>query len=295
MKIIRSIGRHFRDAFRNLFRNGWMTTASILVMTVTLFMIGLLVLVFGNIQQLTMSVEQEIQVRVLIDPLAETSDEQILGEEIAEIEEVTRVVYRSAEEELESYQEVITEDFDVLSENNPLNNMYLVNVINPQNIENVSEQISAMDFVLSANVGALEIDGLIRAIELSRYVIAFLATAFVIIAVLLVSNTIRATIKAREAEIDIMRLVGARKNYIRAPFIIEGGLIGIIGAVLASFSLYSSYEGLLGLARNILAFNTQLALAAWPTVFWLGILLLLLGIILGTIAAGRPIKQLLEE
>lgn len=295
MKIIRSIGRHIRDAFRNLFRNGWMTTASILVMSVTLFMIGLLVLVFGNIQQLTSNVEEEIQVRVLIDPLAQTSDEQALGEEIAAIEEVTRVVYRSADEELASYQEVITEDFDVLLENNPLNNMYLVNVNNPQNIEIVSQDISAMDYVLSANVGALEIEGLIRAIELSRYIIAFLAAAFVIIAVLLVSNTIRTTIKARATEIEIMRLVGARKNYIRAPFAIEGTLIGIVGAVIASLSLYFSYEGLLGLARSVLAFNPQLALAPWPVILWIGILLLIFGIVLGSIAAGRPIKQLLKE
>src|SRR5699024_8422548 len=111
VKFIRNFFRHIRDAFRNLFRNGWMTTASILAMAVTLFMVGSLVLVFANIQQLTTQVEQEIQIRVNIDPVASEAEETELGEQIAAIEFVSEVIYRSKEEELAEYQDIITENF----------------------------------------------------------------------------------------------------------------------------------------------------------------------------------------
>ncbi|MBG9981448.1 ABC transporter permease [Facklamia sp. DSM 111018] len=295
MKFFRNLGRHLRDGLRNLFRNGWMTTASIIMMTVTLFMLGLFVLIIGNVDQLTKSVEQEIQVRVMIDPLAEVADEQALGEQIAQIDQVTRVVYRSAEEELASYKDVITEDFDVLEgDTNPLNNMYLVNVASTDQIEKVSKEIQEFEHVLSANIGSLNIDGLIRTINILRYIAAFFAAIFIIIAVLLISNTIRLTINARQTEIEIMRLVGAKNSYIRAPFALEGAFIGMIGAFIATLLLYASYQGILGIARELFAFNPEYALAIWPLILWIGLGLLLAGMILGTIGARRSIHKFLK-
>lgn len=295
MKFFRNLGRHLRDGLRNLFRNGWMTTASIIMMTVTLFMLGLFVLIIGNVDQLTKSVEQEIQVRVMIDPLAEVADEQALGDKIAQIDQVTRVVYRSAEEELASYKDVITEDFDVLEgDTNPLNNMYLVNVASTDQIEKVSKEIEAFDYVLSANIGSLNIDGLIRTINILRYIAAFFAAIFIIIAVLLISNTIRLTINARQTEIEIMRLVGAKNSYIRAPFALEGAFIGMIGAILSTLLLFASYKGILEIARELFAFNPEYALAIWPLILWIGLGLLLAGMILGTIGARRSIHKFLK-
>ncbi|TRB63441.1 FtsX-like permease family protein, partial [Mannheimia haemolytica] len=77
--------------------------------------------------------------------------------------------------------------------------------------------INALDNVLVANLGSIDLSGLINAIEVTRYVLALLAAVFVVIAVLLISNTIRLTIYARQTEIEIMRLVGAKNSFIRAP------------------------------------------------------------------------------
>lgn len=294
MKLIRNFFRHIRDSFRNLFRNGWMTTASILAMTVTMFMVGSLVLVFANVQKLTNEVEQEIQVRVNIDPVASEADEEKLGEEIAAIEFVGDVIYRSKEDELAEYQEIITENFDELEGNsNPLNNMYLVHVTGPQNIEIVVDKINALDNVLVANLGSIDLSGLINAIEVTRYVLALLAAVFVVIAVLLISNTIRLTIYARQTEIEIMRLVGAKNSFIRAPFVYEGATIGLIGSAFAIAVLYAVYQGLQNAAGELFAINTSFLIPTMPSIIFIGIGIGILGILLGVMGARRSVRKLL--
>ncbi|MGO4929144.1 permease-like cell division protein FtsX [Fundicoccus sp. Sow4_F4] len=294
MKLIRNFFRHIRDAFRNLFRNGWMTTASILAMTVTMFMVGSLVLVFSNIQKLTTEVEQEIQIRVNIDPVASQENEALLEERIAAIENVEEVVYRSKEDELAEYQEIITNNFDELEgDSNPLNNMYLVHVSGPQNIESVVEEINALDYVLVANLGSIDLSGLINAIEVTRYVLALLAAVFVVIAVLLISNTIRLTIYARQTEIEIMRLVGAKNSFIRAPFVYEGAIIGIVGSGFAIAVLYAVYQGLQSAAAELFAINTSFLIPTLPSIIYIGLGMVALGMVLGVVGARRSVKSLL--
>lgn len=259
-----------------------------------MFMVGSLVLVFSNIQKLTTEVEQEIQIRVNIDPVASQENEARLEQQIIAIENVEEVIYRSKEEELAEYQEIITNNFDELEgDSNPLNNMYLVHVTGPQNIEAVVDQINALDYVLVANLGSIDLSGLINAIEVTRYVLALLAAVFVVIAVLLISNTIRLTIYARQTEIEIMRLVGAKNSFIRAPFVYEGATIGIVGSGFAIAILYAVYQGLQNAAAELFAINTNFLIPALPSIIYIGIGMVVLGIVLGVIGARRSVKSLL--
>ncbi|MGF3066591.1 permease-like cell division protein FtsX [Facklamia sp. P12945] len=291
MKWIRSRIRHFRDGMRNLFRNGWLTSASIVVMSLTLFLLGTFFVLVLNINQLTETIENEIQVRVMIDPLAEVADERKLGDEIAAMDNVVKVVYRSAEEELESYQEVITEDFDVLMDQNPLNNMYLVTVNSANSLEQVTKKVQKLKWVQSANIGSVNLESLIQTIEIMRYAIAILGAIFILIAILLISNTIKVTIQSRSREIEIMELVGAKKSYIKAPFVIEGGSVGIIGAAIASIVLYFSYQAILSLAQELLAFNPEYAMPIYPNILYISGILLVLGYLLGVLAAKRAVNK----
>ncbi|RYC98493.1 permease-like cell division protein FtsX [Facklamia hominis] len=294
MKAVRSFFRHLRDAGRNFTRNGWMTTASVVMMSVTLFFLGLFFLVAANVEQLTHTVENEIQIRVTIDPIANVEEQKELGEQITQIPAVSRVVYRSAQEELEEYKDVITEDFDVLNDENPLNDMYLVTVTSADKIDEVSNKISDLDYVLSASVGSLDISGLVTGVKIVRYVIALLAAIFIILAVILISNTIRLAIQTRSREIEIMQLVGAKRSYIRAPFTIEGAVIGMLGALFASVTLYASYQGLITLAQEFLAFNPKLALPIMPCFIYLAVALILFGSLLGVVGAMRSVRRLVD-
>ena len=244
MRAIRSFFRHIRDGFRNLFRNGLMTLVSIFTMTLTLIMIGSFVLIWTNINEATRNIEQTFQVRVLIDRIATAEEEATLKTQIQGLEHVTDVVYRSKDEELEHYKKTITSDFDVIEgDKNPLNNVYVVSVDKGENLDKVAQDIRKLAKVEAANYGSTDVETILGNINAVRIVLAVLASIFVVFAVLLVSNTIRLTILARRTEIEIMRLVGATKRYIRAPFKYEGAYIGLISGLLAFGALYGIYEG----------------------------------------------------
>ena len=101
MKSIRNFFRQLRNGFRNLFRNGWMTAASILTMTVTLLMVGGLIMLLSNVDNITQDIEEGVQIRAHIDLAADEQDEADLHQAIEEIEYVSDITYRTREEELE--------------------------------------------------------------------------------------------------------------------------------------------------------------------------------------------------
>ena len=295
MRAIRSFFRHIRDGFRNLFRNGLMTLVSIFTMTLTLIMIGSFVLIWTNINEATRNIEQTFQVRVLIDRIATEEEEATLKTQIQGLEHVTDVVYRSKDEELEHYKKTITSDFDVIEgDKNPLNNVYVVSVDKGENLDKVAQDIRKLAKVEAANYGSTDVETILGNINAVRIVLAVLASIFVVFAVLLVSNTIRLTILARRTEIEIMRLVGATKRYIRAPFKYEGAYIGLISGLLAFGALYGIYEGAHSHLPGFLGLANLQLVATMPIMAYVGAGLLVIGIVLGRLGAGRSIRRFLD-
>ena len=295
MRAIRSFFRHIRDGFRNLFRNGLMTLVSIFTMTLTLIMIGSFVLIWTNINEATRNIEQTFQVRVLIDRIATAEEEATLKTQIQGLEHVTDVVYRSKDEELEHYKKTITSDFDVIEgDKNPLNNVYVVSVDKGENLDKVAQDIRKLAKVEAANYGSTDVETILGNINAVRIVLAVLASIFVVFAVLLVSNTIRLTILARRTEIEIMRLVGATKRYIRAPFKYEGAYIGLISGLLAFGALYGIYEGAHSYLPGVLGLANLQLVATMPIMAYVGAGLLVIGIVLGRLGAGRSIRRFLD-
>lgn len=295
MRAIRSFFRHIRDGFRNLFRNGLMTLVSIFTMTLTLIMIGSFVLIWTNINEATRNIEQTFQVRVLIDRIATEEEEATLKTQIQGLEHVTDVVYRSKDEELEHYKKTITSDFDVIEgDKNPLNNVYVVSVDKGENLDKVAQDIRKLAKVEAANYGSTDVETILGNINAVRIVLAVLASIFVVFAVLLVSNTIRLTILARRTEIEIMRLVGATKRYIRAPFKYEGAYIGLISGLLAFGALYGIYEGAHSYLSGFLGLANLQLVATMPIMAYVGAGLLVIGIVLGRLGAGRSIRRFLD-
>ncbi|HJF17161.1 MAG TPA: permease-like cell division protein FtsX [Globicatella sulfidifaciens] len=295
MIIIRNFFRHVRDGIRNLFRNGWMTTASVFTMALTLFMIGGLVLLLTNIEKITSDIESSIQIRVMIDAAANEQDEKLLKEEIQAIQHVKTITYRTKDEELEALIENVGEEFALHEgDANPLLNVYVVDVDDVDNISQVANQINDLKYVSEATYGALTADNLFKQIDVLRYILAVIAAILIVVAVLLISNTIRLTIFARQTEIEIMRLVGAKNSFIRAPFAYEGAFIGILGAGIAFGILYAIYEAVRRVPGQIFGMVNIQFLPTMPLLLYIGIGILIIGIILGIFGARRSMRQFLR-
>lgn len=294
MKVIRNLSRHIRNGFRNLFRNGWLTAASLLTMTVTLFMIGGLLLLLFNVDNISQDIEDGVQIRTHIDIAANEEDEAALQESISNLEYVTEINYRSKEEELATLIETVGEEFELFNEDtNPLYNVLIVSVEDPQYLQSVTEEIRKLPYAIEVNYGDIDTENLINTLEVARIVFAFVAAILVVVAVTLISNAIRTNINARRNEIEIMSLVGAESSYIRAPFVIEGALIGLISSLIASGLLYGAYEGIQRATLEIVGVQVIRFTPSLPYLLYIAIGLLITGILLGMFGARRSIKKFL--
>ena len=288
MKSIRNFFRQLRNGFRNLFRNGWMTAASILTMTVTLLMVGGLIMLLSNVDNITQDIEEGVQIRAHIDLAADEQDEADLRQAIEEIEYVSDITYRTREEELEDLIDRVGEEFALFSDDaNPLFNVFVVSVEDTEYLDIVTEQISELPYAVDVTYGEIDTQNLLSTLEIVRVVFALIAAVLVVIAVALISNTIKLTIYARQTEIEIMRLVGAQNSYIRAPFAYEGAFIGLISSIFASVLLYGAYEGITGV--QVIAFTPTT-----PFIYYVAGGLVIIGILLGVIGARRSIKRFLK-
>src|SRR4051795_3607893 len=97
---IRTIGRHARDSFKNISRNGWMTFASVSAVTVTLILVGVFFVIMMNLNRVAQTIEEDVEIRVHIDVAANEQDQQSLKSQIEKIPEVKSVVYSPKQEEL---------------------------------------------------------------------------------------------------------------------------------------------------------------------------------------------------
>ncbi|WP_028125327.1 permease-like cell division protein FtsX [Eremococcus coleocola] len=293
--IFRNFFRHIRDAFRNLFRNGWMTIATILTMTLTLIMIGGFVLLAQNIQNITQDIEGGVKIRTHIDLAADKDDEAKLKESIEALDHVSGVTYRTKEEEYQDLVAQMGSDFEMFSgDDNPFYNVFLVDVDDTANLESVTQAISKLPYASEVTYGKIDTQNLLSTIQIARTIIALVAAILIVIAILLISNTIRLTIAARQTELEIMRLVGATNRYIKAPFVYEGMFMGTLSAIFATALLYAIYNGIQSASVELFGARILSFTPLFPILWYIGAGLLIIGILLGNLGARRATRRFLQ-
>ena len=153
------------------------------------------------------------------------------------MEGVLNVDYRTKDEEFDYYLSTtndveVNEFYETYREDNPFNDCILVEIADGSQISNIRNAIERMNGVESVHDGGTNTYLLVNILSNVRIVGAFLVGALCILAIYLVYNTINITISSRKDEIWIMRNVGAKNGYIRAPFLVEGVIIGVMGAII---------------------------------------------------------------
>ena len=244
---LRTLGYSFSKGLQNMFKNGWMSVISIMTIAVNVFVIIVFYTVVTNVDFMMTEFEKNIGVAVFFEK--NTTEEQIL-ELKAKMEkraEVYRVEYISAAEAWESFKSQYFDQREELltgfGEDNPL-------------AESASLQISLADISKQGTlVQVLKAENIVRYVRETRdvtyvveavnklvtYISVGLLTILILLALFLISNTIRLAVTLRNEEIGIMRYIGARNMMIRGPFLVEGILIGLIGASIPLILFYYVY------------------------------------------------------
>ncbi len=285
---INSLGYTIRQGFKNIFRNGMFSVASIATMVACIFLFGAFFSVIFNINSLIRNIEEEVGVTVLFDE--DISQERIdeIGDEIRARTDlgVTSVKYTSPEEAWEEFKQEYFADnpeyAESFADDNPLatSASYTIQTEKIEQQNTLVEYLETIDGVREVNQSADAAQTLTNFNRLFAYVSIGIIAILLIISVFLISNTINVGISVRKEEIGIMKLIGATDSFVRAPFIIEGVLLGIIGAAIPLVILYFSYNKLVELLLSHFGILESLS-SSLLTVNQVFIYLLPVGIILG--------------
>jgi cell division transport system permease protein len=244
--------RHIREGGKNVIRNGWMSFASISSISISLFILGIFLLLTLNVNYLVQQIESQVEIRVYLDVNTPKDQIPLLQNEISAIPQVEKVLFVSKEEGLVYLREKLGENGKQLLEgfegdNNPLNDSFTIEVVEPREVASVAQKVSNINNnkpnqpIYRVSYGKGTVETMFKVTEIVRYVGLVLVAGLALTAMFLIANTIKLTIIARRREIAIMKLVGATNSFIRWPFFIEGALLGIVGSVIPVIILLYGY------------------------------------------------------
>ncbi len=295
--MINALGRHFRESLKSLARNAWMTFASVSAVTVTLILVGTFLVIMMNLNHVASNLENDVEIRVLVDVTANEEAEAKLKSEIEKITEVESVVFSPKEKELENLVESLGDEgksFELFEQNNPLNDVFIVKAENPQDTSKVADKLTKLENASKVRYGQDQVEKLFNAISVARNIGIGLIIGLVFTAMFLISNTIKITIMARQREIEIMRLVGATNGFIRWPFFLEGLFLGVFGSIIPIALIVIAYKSLYTWALPKLQGSFIEVLPFSPFVFQVSAILLFIGALIGVWGSLMSVRKFLK-
>lgn len=290
--------RPFKEGFVGLIRHLAMSFSSIMAVMITLTIVSLFVMLTVNIQEITKSIEAKVQIHVQIKNDVELPGIGELERSIRAMDGVVEVVYSDKDKELNQFIDAYGEEGKIFEmyrgEKNPLRNAFIIEVQDANNIDAISKRVEQMDGIESVNYGgvnAIKLVDILNSIRDSGFIlVGFLG----FLALFLIANTIKMSIHSRMHEISIMRTIGATNGFIRAPFVIEGVLIGFIGAIVPVLISIFGYQYLYNAMGGILLSNLFVLRSVFPFVYYLSYLLVLLGITVGLFGSYLSVTRYLR-
>ena len=221
------------EGFRNLFKNKKATMSSLVTMICAMFLFGIFFAIGENVNTIMEQVNMAQGMEVFID--IDATDEEIseLGNKIRSLGGVNSATLKTKQEALDSVKDEL-KDFQTLLEGfeGVFPASYIVTLTDLSLSEQVKSEILQMENVDEIMSSDQTIELLIKIANGVRVAIAVIFVLLIIIAITIISNTIKLTVHARRKEISIMKYVGATNSFIRGPFIVEGIIIGIIAALI---------------------------------------------------------------
>lgn len=242
------IGYAFQQGLKNVMRNKLFSLASVATMTACIFLFGLFYSIVTNFEYIVRSAEEGVAITVFFEDGIEQANIDKIGEQISDRPEVSQVNFISEEEAWQNYKDKYFKDNPELAEgfqeDNPLagSASYEVYVENIEDQNDLVEYIGGISGVRKVNQSETAANALTTFNTLVGYISIAIIGVLLLVSVFLISNTVAVGVTVRKEEISIMKLIGARDGFVRAPFLIEGMLIGLVGSVIPLIFLYIVYR-----------------------------------------------------
>lgn len=296
MRAFRIFFRSIRDALKSVVRNFSLSFASIMCTTITLILVAVAVVAAANVNNATKLIEDELTIVTYLK--RDVTEEQIdnIKSEISSYKNVEEVTFKSKDEwklEMSEYDDSFKTVLDYLDEN-PLMDSFVLKVNDVKKLSETSEYIKAINGVDTVKYGEGMVEQVISVFDIVQKIVVVVVIALIVVTSFLISNTIKLTIFSRRNEIEIMRLVGASNITIKLPFLFEGFIIGLIGSIIPVCITIYGYVILYSRLHGKLFSNMIMLIKPYPFVFWVSLIVIAIGALVGMYGSIKAVRKYLK-
>lgn len=244
---INRIGYLCKEGLKGVFSHGFRSFASITVIAACLIIMGSFSLVAVNVDSIIKDMENESQVLAIVDERLSQEDARMLEGAVRALDNVRAVQYITREEAMENYKSQFEDSsaFDNLDAS-VFRNRYVIYLNDITRMEDTAEALRAIPGVADVNAPTAIANGFITVRNVVSVITAFLIVVLLVVSLFMMSNTIKLATYTRRDEIAVMRIVGASNGFIRFPFMVEGLILGLLGAgigFLLEWIIYNFISG----------------------------------------------------
>ncbi|WP_346914921.1 permease-like cell division protein FtsX [Clostridium sp.] len=292
-----SLRYSFMEALKSIKRNKTLSIASIATVTATLFILGAITLGVANVDKAITKLGSMVEVTIYLEENISDNNKNAIENKIKTVEDVNTITFKSKEEALEELKEQLNDKTGELTAGfekaNPFPASFTVNVKEPLVVDKVVSSIKDMNGIEEIKDARSLIAKISKLTDSVKIVAAVAFVIFIMISLFLIGNTIKITVFTRKKEIGIMKYVGATDWFIRWPFIIEGIILGIVGACISVVILSLIYAIMLSKfsADTLFGFSLVDISYIWKVIVWefLGC-----GIFIGAIGSIISMRKFLK-
>lgn len=233
-----------KSGVKNLWNNRMMTIASVGTLIACLLIVGFAVLFSINVDSIVEYMGQQNEIVVFME--LDTPEEymSIMKDDLAEMDGLGTITYISRQQAFEDYKAKLGDKADILDgmeDNHYLPASFRAKILDPEKVDILMTSIRRMDYVNEVQAPTDLAKTLVSVRRMVNTLGGAVIAALVAVSLVIITNTIRASVFNRRKEINIMKYVGATNSFIRIPFLVEGVLLGVIAAVVAYLAIWGGY------------------------------------------------------
>jgi len=283
-----------RETASNLWRNRMMTIAAVLTVAVSLSLVGATLLLRQGVAHASTEWQHGVSVALFLKPSVSESQQHSIEQQLHQLPYVQSVIFRSQAYDFNEARHLLTADeAQALTVKSTPSSLRCV-LNNPSQAQAIAKEFHNYPGVENVATPTQEIRNMESVTRILQLVFLILAVILLLSASVLILNTIRLAIFARRREVSVMKLVGATNWFIRVPFMFEGVVQGLLGAVVAAFVVVVLHAVLDALGNGPTTnIWYQMRLPTHEVVFT-SLLVLLVGVLIGSIGSALGIRRFLD-
>ena len=291
----KSLPRLYKNAVRDLRRHFSMAFSSAVSISISLLIAILLIVSAFNITQFTKSIESEIVIQVSLLPTITQQQKDEIQNSIQALDEFDSITFSDKEQELER---LIQDNGDIFrqyeGDKNPLYDVFILEMENPENIKTIAKEIEKLDGVANVEYGGSTISKLVNVFKGLRFGSTLVVVFMIAVSLFLIRSSMKAAIRMRMEEITIMRQVGAYNWFISTPFMIEGMTIGFWGALGPGLLVGIGYPVLYNVMNGAFLSEMFQLIPPFPFVLWVVLGVFASGMIVGMMGSYLAVRKYLR-